>query len=334
MRIFTNANYNFIQWRWHAVALSTLVLAAGIATMVLRGVPLGIDFTGGTILVLQFQQPVTEDQVRTALAPLPGDKVVQRYGDGDANELLIRLPQVDPEHEDALEEGGRQALALVEQANLGPYEMLSLESVGPVIGRDLQRKGIWATVFSLLGIAIYIALRFRPSFAAGAIVAAAHDILITLTFLTFFGYELSLNVVAAILAITGYSVNDTIVIFDRVRENLRLMRRESLERVVNLSVNQTLGRTVITSGTTVGAVLCLFLLGGEVLRSFSFAMLVGVLAGTYSTVFIAAAIAIIVSQRKGPPSRTAAPQAEKPAEKPAETAGAPPRKPGRNVRVS
>jgi preprotein translocase subunit SecF len=134
MRIFTNANYDFIQWRWHAVALSTLVLAAGIATMVLRGVPLGIDFTGGTILVLQFQQPVTEDQVRTALAPLPGDKVVQRYGDGDANELLIRLPQVDPEHEDALEEGGRQALALVEQANLGPYEMLSLESVGPVIG--------------------------------------------------------------------------------------------------------------------------------------------------------------------------------------------------------
>jgi preprotein translocase subunit SecF len=140
MRIFTNANYNFIRWRWHAVALSTIVLAAGIATMMVRGVPLGIDFTGGTILVLQFQQPVTEDQVRTALATLPGDKVVQRYGDGDANELLIRLPQVDVEREDALEEGGRQALALIEQANLGPYEMLSLESVGPVIGRDLQRR--------------------------------------------------------------------------------------------------------------------------------------------------------------------------------------------------
>jgi preprotein translocase subunit SecF len=327
MQIFKNPNFNFIRWRWHAVTLSTIVLVTGIATMIARGVPLGIDSTGGTIVVLEFQQPVTEDQVRSALAPLPGDKVVQRYGDGGSNELLIRLPQVSEEQEAALEEGGKRALALIDQANLGPYELMSLESVGPVIGHDLQRKGIWATVFSLLGIAVYIALRFRPSFAVGAIVATFHDILITLTFLTFFGYELSLNVVAAILAITGYSVNDTIVIFDRVRENLRLMRRDSLERIVNLSVNQTLARTVITSGTTVVAVLCLYLLGGEVLRSFSFAMLVGVLAGTYSTVFIAAAIAIIVSQRKVSPARASAPTAEKPAE-------AAPRKPGRNVRVS
>ena len=326
MQIFTKANYNFIRWRWHAVALSAVVLALGIGTMVARGVPLGVDFTGGTILVLEFEGPVTEDQVRSALAPLPGDKTVQRYGDGTTNEILIRLPQVAAGEEEALEAGGKQALDLIEAANLGKYELRSLESVGPGIGHDLQRQGNGATVFSLLGIAAYIALRFRPSFAAGAIVATFHDILITLSFLTFFGYELSLNVVAAILAITGYSVNDTIVIFDRVRENLRTMRRDSLEHIVNLSVNQTLARTVITSGTTLVAVLCLFLLGGEVLRAFSFAMLVGVMAGTYSTVFIAAAIAIIVSRRKVASRRTAALQPEKPAEAP--------RKPGRNVRVS
>lgn len=326
MQIFRQPNYDFIRWRWHAVALSAVVLAVGIATMLTRGVPLGVDFTGGTILVLEFAQPVSEDQVRAALAPMPGDKMVQRYGDGTTNEILIRLPQVEVGEEDALEAGGKRALELLDAADLGAYEMLSLESVGPVVGADLQRKGIWATAFSLLGIAAYIAVRFRPSFAAGAIVATLHDILITLSFLTFFGYELSLNVVAAVLAITGYSVNDTIVIFDRVRENLRTMRRDTLEHIVNLSVNQTLARTVITSGTTLVAVLCLFLLGGEVLRAFSFAMLVGIVAGTYSTVFIAAAIAIIVTRRKVASRRTAPLQPEKPVETPP--------KPGRNVRVS
>jgi preprotein translocase subunit SecF len=165
----------------------------------------------------------------------------------------------------------------------------------------LQLKGLYATVASILGIAAYIAFRFRFAFAVGAITATLHDVLVTLTFLTFFGYDLSLNVVAAILTITGYSVNDTIVIFDRVRENLRGMRRESLEHVVNLSVNQTLSRTIITAGTTFLAVLALYVFGGEVLRGFAFTMLVGIISGTYSTVFIAAAIAIILSgkQAKG-----------------------------------
>jgi preprotein translocase subunit SecF len=176
--------------------------------------------------------------------------------------------------------------------------VLSTEVVGPVIGADLQRKGIYATLASIVGITIYIALRFRPSFAAGAIVATFHDILVVIAFLGFFGYELSLNIVAAILTITGYSVNDTIVIFDRVRENFRTMRRDSLEKIVNTSVNQTLGRTIITAGTTFLAVLSLYLFGGEVLQGFAFTMLVGIVSGTYSTVFIAAAIAIILSKRK------------------------------------
>jgi preprotein translocase subunit SecF len=150
-----------------------------------------------------------------------------------------------------------------------------------------------------LAITIYIGFRFRFSFAVGAIAATLHDIAVTLAFIAFFGYDLSLNVVAALLTITGYSVNDTIVIFDRVRENLRSMRREPLEQVVNLSVNQTLSRTVITAGTTFLSVLSLYLFGGEALRGFAFTMLVGIASGTYSTVFIASAIAIILSQKKG-----------------------------------
>ncbi len=181
--------------------------------------------------------------------------------------------------------------------------MISKEVVGPVIGADLQRKGIYATLASIVGITVYIGLRFRFAFAIGAIAATLHDVLVTLAFLFFFGYDLSLNVVAAILTITGYSVNDTIVIFDRVRENLRTKRRDPLETVVNASVNQTLSRTVITAGTTFLAVLSLYLFGGEVLEGFAFTMLVGIISGTYSTIFIAAAIAILLSgkQAKGRP---------------------------------
>jgi preprotein translocase subunit SecF len=190
-------------------------------------------------------------------------------------------------------------VAAIDKAGLGKYEVRSTEIVGPVIGRDLQRKGVYATLASIGGILVYIALRFRLSFAVGAVVATFHDILVTASFLTFFGYELSLNVVAALLTITGYSVNDTIVIFDRVRENLRSMRRDSLAQVVNTSVNQTLSRTVITAGTTFLAVFALYIYGGEVLEGFAFTMLVGIVTGTYSTVFIAAAVAIVMSQLRG-----------------------------------
>ncbi len=299
MRIFANTHYDFIRWRWHALALSAVIIVAGVTQMVRHGLPLGIDFSGGTLVIYEFQKPVSEDQVRTAVAAIPGEKVVQQYGDPGENQLLIRLPMVEGVEEGfALEEGAKAVATAIQAANLGEHQEISREVVGPVIGADLQRKGIYATLASIVGIAIYIALRFRFSFAIGAIAATFHDILVTLAFLVFFQYELSLNVVAAILTITGYSVNDTIVIFDRVRENLHLMRREGLEKVVNESVNQTLGRTVITAGTTFLAVLSLFVFGGEVLKGFAFTMLVGIVSGTYSTVFIAAAVAIILSRRQ------------------------------------
>lgn len=307
MQIFHNANYNFIKWRWHALIVSVAIVWIGFGLMYMRGgLPMGIDFTGGTVVVVQFDQATPEDSVRAALDPVSTDKVVQAYGrETGKHQVMIRLPLETGQVEQGanLEEGAKKIEAALTTAGLKPT-IISKEIVGPQVGKDLQSKGIWATLTALGGILIYVAFRFRLTFAVGAIVATFHDILITLVFLWAFGYDMSLNIVAAILTIAGYSVNDTIVVFDRVRENLRTMRREPLDEVVNVSVNQTLGRTVITSGTTFLAVLALYLFGGEVLRGFAFTMLVGIITGTYSTVFIAAAIAIILSRRT--PSQGAA----------------------------
>ena len=306
MRILTNVNIDWLRWRWHALAVSWLIILGGIALMATRGVPLGIDFSGGTLVVVRFEQPATEEAVRKALEGIPGEKAVQRYGDQAGNEMMIRLPQsTEAEQGFALEQRANVIVESLQKANIGKFEVRSVEVVGPVIGQDLQRKGIYATLASLFGIMCYIAFRFRLSFGVGAMIASVHDVLITLSILTFAGYELSLNVIAAILTLVGYGVNDQIVIFDRVRENLRNNRREPMDVVINKSVNQTLPRTVITAGTTALSVLALFLFGGEVLEPFAFAMLVGIITSTYSTVFIASAIAALLSQRK----RAAAPAA-------------------------
>ena len=319
MEIFHNANYDFIRWRWHAITLSLVVILAGAGFMITSGLPLGIDFSGGTSLVVRFSQDVTLDRVRNAVASLPGEEVVQQYGDAAEHRVLIRLPQAEGVEEGAgLELAATQAEQALRNAGLPSPEIDNREIVGPVIGADLQRRGIYAVLTSLAAITIYIGVRFRFSFAVGAIVATLHDVLVTLAFLMFFRYDISLNVVAAILTITGYSVNDTIVIFDRVRENLRSRRRDPLSQVVNQSVNQTLGRTIITAGTTFLSVLALYLFGGEALEGFAFTMIVGI-SGTYSTVFIASAIAILLSQQKGTRGKAqpaAAPSGEATTERP------------------
>jgi preprotein translocase subunit SecF len=257
MRFLSQPNFNFLKWRWHAILLSALVIAAGIVTIISRGgLPLGVDFSGGTVVVVRFTQPTSEDQVRDALGAMSDNAVVQRFGAPSENSILIRLP-LEPgvEEADSLAASSEKVQTALQAANLGEFVRLNTELVGATIGRDLQQKGIWATLTAIGGILIYIGLRFRFGFAIGAVVATFHDILVTLAFLTWFGYDLTLNVVAAILTIAGYSVNDTIVVFDRVRENQRVLRREPLESIVNQAVNQTLSRTIITAGTTFVAVL-------------------------------------------------------------------------------
>jgi preprotein translocase subunit SecF len=319
MQIFKNPNYNFVRWRWHALALSLIVILAGAAMIVKQGGPkLGVEFAGGTVVVLKFDQPTDIGRVREALSAMPGgggdDAIVQHFGDPANNRILVRVARVGAESGGALSDAARAVEASIRQANLGSFVVDQTQIVGPIVGDQLKRQGTLATVLALAGILLYIALRFQLSFAVGAVAATIHDLLVTMAFLTFFEYDITLNVIAAILTITGYSVNDTIVVFDRVRENMRSMRRDNLEHVVNVAVNQTLARTIITAGTTLLAVTALFLFGGEVLHGMAFTLIVGIVSGTYSTVFIAAAIAIM--WQRGRPTKTQAPPEKAAAGKP------------------
>ena len=290
---------DFVRWRHHALVFSLAVIVAGALTIATRGLSLGIDFSGGTLVIVEFAEAgVAEDDVRRAVATIPGEAVVQRYGAAEERRFLVRsLLPAATDQAASLEAGAQQVAQAIEQADLPASTVVSRELVTAVIGDDLQRRGIYATLGSIVGITVYIAMRFRPSFAIGGIAATLHDVLVTLGCLAVAGYDLSLNVTAALLTIVGYSVNDTIVVFDRVRETLRSMRHVSLATAVNVSVNQTLSRTIITAGTTLLASLALFLFGGEALEGFAFTMLIGVVSGTYSTVFVASAIAIVLSNR-------------------------------------
>jgi len=292
MHIFKDTNYNFLRWRWYALGLSWAVVLAGLAVVMTKGIPLGVEFAGGTVVITQFEQPVSIDQVRGAMQQaFPGvETSVQEYGTPGEHKIMVRVPLVGSESDGSLSRSREQITSALKQAGLGNFGIAGTEIVGPIVGEELTRKGILATVLSMVAILLYIGLRFQISFGVGAIVATVHDLLVTMAFLAFFQYDLTLNVIAAILTITGYSTNDTIVIFDRVRENARSMRRDGLNEIINKSINQTLGRTIITAGTALMSAVALFLFGGEVLRGFAFTMVVGIITGTYSTIFIAAAI--------------------------------------------
>ena len=308
MHIFNNPHFDFLRWRWHALALSWVIIIAGIVTIVTKGIPQGVEFAGGTVLYVEFDQPTSIQQVRGALdKSFPGggqSVIVQTFGDPSQRQMMIRVPQVGAESGAALTSTADAVENALKLGNIGTFKKVGTDIVGPAVGRELRSKGLSATVLSLVGILLYLAFRFQFSFGVGAVIATIHDLLITLSFLAFFRYDMSLNVIAAILTMTGYSTNDTIVIFDRVRENLRSMRRDSLGDVINASINQTLGRTVITSGTALLTALALFFFGGEVLHGFAFTMVVGIITGTYSSVFIAAAI--VSFWRSNAPTRAAA----------------------------
>ena len=303
MHIFKNTNYDFLHWRWHAIALSWVIILAGVFTIWTKGIPKGVEFAGGTVVIEQFEQPVSVEQVRTALdrnyAAGGQNAVVQSYGDPSQRQVMIRVPQVGAEAGASLSTIAAQVEDALRKGNIGGFRRQGAEIVSATVGRELETKGLMATVLSLIGLLIYLGMRFQLSFGVGAVVATIHDLLITLAFLAFFRIDMSLNVIAAILTITGFSTNDTIVIFDRIRENLRTMRRDKLDHVINISINQTLGRTIITSGTALLTALALFFWGGEVLHGFAFTMVVGIITGTYSSVFIAAAI-VSFWRGKGP----------------------------------
>jgi preprotein translocase subunit SecF len=308
MQILKHTHFDFLRWRWHAIAASWIIIIVGLVTIVTKGIPRGVEFAGGTVVIEQFDQPISVQQVREALDrnyPAGGQNtVVQAYDDPSKRMVMIRVPQVGAESGASLSTTAQQVEQAIDKANLGGRHRQGAEIVSATVGRELESKGLWATALSLVGILAYLAFRFQFSFGVGAVVATIHDLLITFAFLAFFRYDMTLNVIAAILTMTGYSTNDTIVIFDRIRENLRSMRRDSMRDVINASINQTLSRTIITSGTALLTALALFFFGGEVLHGFAFTMVVGIITGTYSSVFIAAAIVSL--WRGSAPTRAAA----------------------------
>jgi len=320
MHIFTNPNFDFVKWKWHAIGLSWVVILIGAFVIWSKGMPKGVEFSGGTIVIIKFDQTPNVDQIRAALPGGGANAVVQRYGEPAAKQVLIRVHSAGAESGASLSATADTVIAELTKAGMGPIAgtcvagkpgncIAGTEIVGPTVGKELEQRGLLATVFALAGILVYIALRFRLSFAVGAVVATIHDLLITVALLAIFKYELSLNVIAALLTITGYSMNDTIVIYDRVRENMRSMRRDNIASVVNAAVNQMLDRTMITAGLTLLSVIALFLFGGEVLKGFAFTMIVGIITGTYSSVFIAAAIVVIWQGRTPLKTAPAAPVA-------------------------
>jgi preprotein translocase subunit SecF len=308
MHIFKHANFNFLRWRIHALVVSWLIIIVGVVAIYTKGIPKGVEFAGGTVVIEKFDQATSVQQVRQALDrnfPQGGSNlIVQAYGDPSQNQVMIRVPTIGAESGTELSAVAQQVDDALKKGGIGNPARVGTEIVGPTVGGELTSKALSATILSLVGILAYLAFRFQFSFGVGAVVATIHDLLITLAFLAFFRYDLSLNVIAAILTMTGFSTNDTIVIFDRIRENLRSMRRDSMDHVINVSINQTLSRTIITSGTALLTALALFFFGGEVLHGFAFTMVVGIITGTYSSVFIAAAI--VSFWRGSAPTRAAA----------------------------
>jgi preprotein translocase subunit SecF len=369
MELFKNTHFDFLGKKWPFIIASLILTAAGLASLAMRGGPnYGIDFKGGALLYLRFNQEPPVQKIRAALEnKVQGEISVQQitgqpevlvgteirnetelnanrqiiedtlrstFGAADgkldlnnssAGQLADKLREPLLQAGVALSEQELQEVvknieafraskggilnsfdqlngvtgvspqvlqAIKQQCALGPFTILSAEVVGPKIGKDLQRQAILATLYALGGMLVYIAFRFEWIYGVAAVIAVFHDTIITIGLFSLFNKQISLTVVAALLTLVGYSMNDTIVVFDRIRENLRLTRRESLTNIINLSVNQTLSRTILTSGLTFLTAMSLFLFGGQVLNSFSFALVVGIIVGTYSSIFIASPILV------------------------------------------
>jgi preprotein translocase subunit SecF len=305
VEFFRDVNIDWLGKKWYFLAFSLIFSVAGVISMVLHftqtgnPVPLSVDFRGGTEVQVQFQNSPDIGAIRKAVetAGIHDAKIQPIGGDTNKNEVLISLPE--QKNEATLDEGRKTIVDTLKANYSNPFDPdkgVKVDSVGPTVGHQLEKQAALATLYSLLGMLVYLWFRFQLIYGVAAVVACFHDTLITVGFFALTGQEISLTVIAAILTLVGYSMNDTIVVFDRIRENLRLSRRESLPDVVNRSINQTLSRTVLTSGLTFLTVLSLYIFGGPVLRGFSFALVVGILIGTYSSIAIAAPMLVAYQQ--------------------------------------
>lgn len=305
MHFFHNANYDFVKVRRRAMLVSAIVIVGGMLSILLhKGLKTSIDFSGGALVEIALQQPVPTQEVRKIMADAGyGDAEITRFGEEAS--YLIKVQDVG-----VTAAGGTTATTPADTSKVTPeravakkieaalsagisgqkVEVRRVETVGPKIGTELRASAFKAVIFSLLLILIYISWRFQFRFAVAAVIATAHDALVMLAFFSFAGLEMSISGIAAILTVVGYSLADTVVVFDRIRENLTMRRREDMGTLINTSINETLSRTIITSGTVMLTLIALLVFGGSVIREFALAMTVGTIAGTYSSIFIAAPI--------------------------------------------
>ena len=299
MRFLKETNIDFLSMRRFGFVISGSFILAGIVSLLLQGGPLlSIDFTGGTLAQIRFEEAPDIAKVRSALGALDvGIGEVQTFG--TPNEILLRL-QLSQNAENLTTE---LKAALQAQFPGQSIDFRRVETVGPKIGSELKGKAFFAVFTAIIGILIYISIRFELKFAIGAIAALIHDVLITLGVFSILNYEISLAIIAAFLTIVGYSLNDTIVVFDRVRENMKLLKNIDQKTIFNKSINESLSRTIITSLTTFAVVFILYIAGGEVIRYFAFAMIVGVIVGTYSSIYVASPVVFLWQQRMTPQSK-------------------------------
>jgi preprotein translocase subunit SecF len=283
-------NIDFMAWRKPAMLFSSALILVSIFSLFTLKLNVGIDFTGGSIIEVGYQQAVELEPIRQALESEGfGDAIVQHFG--SASEVLIRLvPDADKDKAEL----STQIIGLLQNISDSPIDVRRVDFVGPQVGKELTEDGGLAVLYALIAILIYVAFRFEYRFSLGAVAALIHDVMITLGFFSVLQLDFDLSVLAAILAVIGYSLNDTIVVFDRVRENFRKIRKKTSLEVVNMSINQTISRTLMTSFTTLLVLLSLFFLGGEAIHAFALALIIGVLVGTYSSIYVATTSALVL----------------------------------------
>jgi len=282
MDLFRDKNFDFIKNRKIAYTISAVIILIGLISIIFQGFNFGIDFSGGTLLQLRFDKSVSAAEIRKVLGELNlSQSTIQNLSE---NEFIIRTENIDTER--------RKEILSVLKEKLANPEVLRMETVGPIIGKDLKRSSLYALIFAFIGIILYVTVRFEFKFSVVSILALFHDCLIVLGIFSLLRKEISIQVVAAILTIIGYSVNDTIIILDRLRENIKFKTKETFENLINLSINQTLNRTIFTTLTTIFPIVTLYFFGGIILSDFALALLLGMVAGTYSSIFISSPLLI------------------------------------------